>query len=93
MTPVDSPCDFAISVNPFEDNFTYVAPSILRDIFHHHEVPTFRPRSPRKHHQTYQMPPQAQHTFVRTNGVNNHHQFNNYPVKTRDLSPMDTTSK
>lgn len=54
LTPVDSPCDFAMSVNPFE-GFTYVAPSILREVFQQDEVPTNRPRSPRKHYQIPRM--------------------------------------
>uniref|UniRef100_A0A1I7SP70 AGC-kinase C-terminal domain-containing protein n=1 Tax=Bursaphelenchus xylophilus TaxID=6326 RepID=A0A1I7SP70_BURXY len=51
MTPVDSPCEASIpmSINPFE-GFTYVAPSILKEYMQQEaEVPTVRPRSPRRH--------------------------------------------
>ncbi|KAI6214598.1 hypothetical protein M3Y94_00287300 [Aphelenchoides besseyi] len=48
MEAVDSPCEssFAMSVNPFE-GFTYTAPSVLHEVFRN-DVPTLRPRSPRK---------------------------------------------
>jgi hypothetical protein len=50
LPAVDSPCDFPMSVNPFE-GFTYIAPSILREIFEEDNFPSIRARSPRKHHQ------------------------------------------
>lgn len=82
MTPVDSPCEttLAMSVNPFE-GFTYVAPSILHEVFHNNDIPTLRPRSPRKH-------PQAPSTSSAIPQSNN-----NRAQGSSTSEPMDVSTK
>ncbi|KAI6222359.1 Ribosomal protein S6 kinase [Aphelenchoides fujianensis] len=79
MTPVDSPCEttLAMSVNPFE-GFTYVAPSILHEVFQNNDIPTRRPRSPRRQPQ-----PSTSGVVPQPN--------NNGPQSSSTSEPMDVT--